>query len=147
MDGDRLRQRLAQTGAWLFTVGLVTGVWAALVLTEKVKVAVPRLALASHLNAILGGLWLIAVAWTLEFLWYGEVGRRRLAVLVAIPAWANWLITLIASGLGVRGLEYTDDPANNAVAAALHVLVVLPALVGAAAWAWGFRARPGTVRR
>jgi hydroxylaminobenzene mutase len=136
-----LRRRLAQAGAWLFLVGLVTGLWAAAVLTGKVAVSIPRLALAAHLNGILGGLWLIAVAWTLDFLHYGERGRRRLAILVLTATWANWLITSIASVLGVRGLEYTGVLANDVVAALLQLFVVLPSLVGAAAWAWGFGAR------
>jgi len=138
MTGDPVQKGLAQAGAWLFAVGLVTGLWSALVLTDAVKLPIPRLALAAHLNGILGGLWLIAVAVTIELLRYGPTGRRRLALLVAIPAWANWLITLVASVLGVRGLEYTTDPANNVVAALLELFVVLPSLVGAAAWAWGF---------
>ncbi len=128
-------------GAWLFAVGLITGFWAAVVLTEKVKVPIPRLALAAHLNGLLGGLWLIAVASTLDFLRYGEQGLRRLTWLVAIAAWGNWLITLIASVLGVRGLEYTGDPANNTIAALLQAFVVLPSLVGAGVWALGFGER------
>ena len=138
MTGDPVQKGLAQAGAWLFAVGLVTGLWSALALTDAVKLPIPRLALAAHLNGILGGLWLIAVAVTIELLRYGPTGRRRLTLLVAIPAWANWLITLVASVLGVRGLEYTTDPANNVVAALLELFVVLPSLVGAAAWAWGF---------
>jgi len=138
---DVLRRRLAWAGAWLFAVGMVTGLWAAAVLTEKVTVALPRLALAAHLNALLGGLWLIAVASTLDMLRYGATGRLRLAWLVTVPAWGNWLITLIASVLGVTGLEYTRDTANNAIAALLHSLVVLPSLVGASAWAWGLGGR------
>jgi len=138
MTGDPVQKGLAQAGAWLFAVGMVTGLWTALVLTETVTRPFPRLALAAHLNAILGGLWLIAVALTLKFLRYGPTGRRRLALLVAIPAYANWLITLLASVLGVRGLEYTTDPANNIIAALLQAFVVLPSLVGAAVWARGF---------
>ena len=141
MPGEALRQQLARAGAWLFAVGMVTGVWAALVLTAQMKVPIPRLALASHLNGILGGFWLITVAWTLELLRYGETGRRRLAVLVATAAWANWLITLIASVLGVRGLQYTADPTNNVIAALLQVFVVLPSLLAAGVWAWGFGGR------
>jgi (hydroxyamino)benzene mutase len=141
MDVDLLRRRLAWAGAWLFAVGMITGLWAAAVLTEKVTVDIPRLALAAHLNGLLGGLWLIAVASTLDMLRYGDTGRVRLAWLVTVPAWGNWLITLIASVLGVTGLEYTRDTANNAIAALLHSLVVLPSLVGAAAWAWGLGGR------
>ena len=141
MDVEVLRRRLAWAGAWLFAVGMVTGLWAAAVLTEKVTVSIPRLALAAHLNGLLGGLWLIAVASTLDMLRYGATGRLRLAWLVTVPAWGNWLITLIASVLGVTGLEYTRDTANNAIAALLHSLVVLPSLVGATAWAWGLGGR------
>jgi len=139
---DLLQHRVARAGAWLFTAGLLTGFWVAVVMTEKVVVAIPRLALAAHLNGILGGLWLIAVAATLDRMHYGLVGRRRLATIVAVAAWANWLITLIASGLGVRGLEYTADARNNAIAALLQALVVVPSLVGALAWAWGFGGAP-----
>ena len=142
MADESLSRRLAWAGAWLFAVGMVTGVWAAIVLTERVVVQLPRLALAAHLNALLGGLWLIAVAATVDMLRYGPIGRRRLAWVVIVPAWGNWLITLIASILGVTGLEYTrGDPTNNAVAALLHSVVVLPSLVGAAAWAWGLGGR------
>lgn len=141
MDVDPLRRRLAASGAWLFAIGMVTGLWAAAVLTERVTVGLPRLALAAHLNALLGGMWLVVVGSTLDMLHYGESGRRRLAWIVIVPAWANWLITLIASVLGVTGLQYSRDAANNVVAALLHSLVVLPSLVGAFAWAWGFKRR------
>jgi hydroxylaminobenzene mutase len=139
-----LQHRVVRAGAWLFAVGLVTGFWVALVVTEKVVVAIPRLALAAHLNGLLGGLWLIAVAATLDRLRYGLAGRTRLAIFVVIATWANWLFTLIASVLGVRGLDYTADMRNNAIAMLLDTFVVLPSLVGAFAWAWGFRGRPRT---
>lgn len=136
-----LSRCLAGAGALLFFIGMLTGLWAGAALTGKVTVGIPRLALAAHLNGLLGGLWLIAVAWTLQFLRYGERGLRRLAIGVAIPAWSNWLVTLIASFLGVNGLAYTDNKANNAIAFLLQALVVLPTLVSAGFWAWGFRAR------
>jgi hypothetical protein len=137
-DTEHLQRRLARLGAWLFAVGLVTGLWSAVVLTEKIVVPYPRLALAAHLNGLLGGLWLIAVALTLDRMRYGLIGRRRLAALAALAAWANWLITLIASAVGVRGLEYTDDARNNAIAVLLQLFVVVPSLLAACAWAWGF---------
>jgi (hydroxyamino)benzene mutase len=137
MDGPALRRRLAVSGAWLFAVGMVTGIWAAVVLTGQVTVGLPRLALAAHLNGLLGGFWLVLVGATLDMLRYGDAGRRRLAWVVMVPAWANWLVTLLASFLGVTGLQYTHDMTNNAIAALLQALVVLPSLVGAFAWAWG----------
>ena len=146
MARELLRRQLVRLGAWLFVIGLITGLWAAAVLTEQVKAPIPRLALAAHLNGLLGDLWLIAVASTLDLLRYGDRGLRRLAWLVTTAAWGNWLITLVASVLGVRGLEYTNDPANNAVAALLQAFVVLPSLLGAGAWAVGMRPRAELVR-
>src|SRR5690348_15298844 len=110
------RRRLAASGATLFFMGALTGLWSAAALTGKVVVPIPHLALAAHLNAVIGAVWQIAVALTLDFLWYGERGRARLCWLTAIPAWGNWLVTLVASFLGVRGIEFTGDARNNAIA-------------------------------
>jgi len=136
-----LAKKLAMAGALLFLIGMLTGLVAGTALTGQLKVGNPHLALASHLNALLGGLWLIAVAWTFQFLHYGQTGLRRLAWAVSIPAWANWLVTLIASFPGVNGLAYTDDKANNVIAALLQTLVVIPTLVACGFWLWGFRSR------
>lgn len=135
----RIQKRLAGAGAMLFAVGIVTGLWSAAALTNKVHVGIPHMALAAHLNAMLGGLWLVAVAWTLPFLHYEARGLRRLSLAVAVPAWANWMITLVASFLGVNGLEYTADRANNIIAFFLQALVVLPTLFAAGFWVWGFK--------
>jgi hydroxylaminobenzene mutase len=134
-----IQQNLARAGAWLFFIGLLTGLWAGAVLTNVVNVPMPRVALVAHLNALLGGLWCIAVSATMPHLSYGEAGRRRLALLVAGATWANWGITVLASILGVRGLEYGGSTANSVVAGMLQAFVVVPALIGAGAWAWGFR--------
>jgi len=141
-----LSKRLAAAGALLFFIGVLTGIWAAAALTGQVKVAAPHLALAAHLNGLLGGLWLIAVAWTFQFLHYREAGLRRLAVAVSIPAWANWLVTLSASLLGVNGLIYTNDATNNLIAVLLQVLVVIPTFISCGFWVWGFRDRKQSTR-
>jgi hydroxylaminobenzene mutase len=141
MNENPLRKQLAFAGALLFFIGMVTGLWSAAVLTGKVAVAMPRMALAAHLNALLGGLWLLAVAWSFEFLHYGARGLRRLAFGVGVPAYANWLVTLAASFLGVSGLEYTGQRANDVIAFLLQTLVVLPTLAASAFWALGFRAK------
>lgn len=134
-----IRKSLAKAGAVLFFVGMLTGLWSAAALSGTVVVPLPRVALVAHLNALLGGLWLLAVAWSFEFLHYSERGLRRLAIGVAIPAWSNWFVTLIASFLGVTGLTYTGHRANDIIAFLLQALVVLPTLVACAFWVWGFR--------
>ena len=141
MKAEAIRKRLAAAGAILFAVGMVTGIWSEAALTDTVHVGIPHLALAAHLNGLLGGLWLVAVAWTFEFLYYDAKGLRRLAVAVAVPAWANWLVTLIASFFGVNGLQYTGNRANNVIAFLLQTLVVIPTLIGAGLWAWGFKSK------
>lgn len=134
-----LRKQLAMSGALLFFIGMLTGVWAAVALTGQVKVGIPHLALAAHLNGLLGGLWLLGVAWSFEFLHYSKKGLSRLAIGVGVAAWANWLVTLVASFLGVNGLTYTGAPANDAIAFLLQAFVVVPTLVACAFWVWGFR--------
>jgi hydroxylaminobenzene mutase len=141
MNENPLRKGLAFAGAMLFFIGMVTGIWSAAALTGKVVVGMPRMALAAHLNGLLGGLWLLAVAWSFEFLHYGQKGLRRLALGVVIPAYANWLVTLIASFIGVNGLDYTGQLSNDVIAFLLQALVVLPTLIASAFWAWGFRAK------
>lgn len=136
---NSLRRALMARGAALIAVSMVTGLWTAAALTQKFGIGDGRLALAAHLNALIGGLWLIAVAVSLEYLSYGETGRRRLATLITLTVWANWFVTLIASFLKVNGLDYNSDPKNNAIAFLLQILVVLPGLIGSVAWAWGFR--------
>ena len=52
---DALRRRASASGAILFALGMLTGLWSAAALTGKVKVGIPHLALAAHLNGLLGG--------------------------------------------------------------------------------------------
>ena len=138
-----LRRRLARAGATLFAIGLVTGLWSAAALTGKVHVDEPRLALGAHLNALMGAFWILGVAFTLPYLHYQATGRRWLAGLTLLPAWGNWFITLIASVVGRKGIEFNDDTRNNVIAVLLQAFVVLPGLVGGVMWAWGFRGGRG----
>lgn len=135
---QHIQRRLTGWGATLFAIGLFTGLWSAAALSGVVILRIPRLALAAHLNALLGGLWCIAVAFTFPMLRYSALQLRRLTLLVVVPAWANWLITLIASFAGENGLQYRGEWKNDAIAFGLQVLVVLPSLVGGIYWVRGF---------
>jgi (hydroxyamino)benzene mutase len=136
-----LQRAVARNGAFLFLSGMLTGLWAGATLTGKVKVPLPHLALAAHLNGILGGLWLIAMASTLPHLAYSPIGAKRLATATLVPAYGAWFITLIASFIGARGLEMTGDPANDVIAVLLLAMVVAPTLVICSAWAYGLAKR------
>lgn len=138
-DDQALARRVAFRGALLVALGMVTGLWAGLALTDKVKVPIPHLALAAHLNGFLGGLWLIAIGTTLPLLSYGPRGRERLVGLAQLATYGNWAVTLVASLLGVRGLELTRDVSNDVIAGLLQVTVVIPTLVVCVAWVMGLR--------
>lgn len=136
-----LQQRVAKLAVVLLAIAMVTGGWAGVALSGKVVIPIPHLALAAHLNALLGGLWLLAFSFTLPMLSYSDKTKERLAWLQIIPNYGNWFVTLIASFLGVRGLAFTGNVANDIIAGALITIVVMPAWVGTFAWAWGFRER------
>jgi (hydroxyamino)benzene mutase len=137
-----LQRWVAARGATLFAIGMVTGLWSGAALAGVVKVEIPRLALAAHLNGILGCFWLLGFAWTLPMLSYGARGKERLAKAMIVPTYANWLITLFASLLGVRGIVFLGELKNDIIAVLLFGFVVAPSLVTSVAWAWGFRRRP-----
>ncbi len=136
-DTAQLQRRLIALGALLFSVGLLTGIWSAAVLTGKIPSTMPRMALAAHLNALLGGVWIVVVALSLPFVAHSAKRTRQMCMLIVVANWANWLLTLVGSIAGVNGLDYTGDRANDGLALALQVSVVLPALVGGIAWTYG----------
>jgi hydroxylaminobenzene mutase len=112
---------MAHAAAWLTLLGLLTGGYVSAAMTGKVP-ADPHMALASHLNALMGAFLLLGVAWTLPMLRYGARGQHRLA-------WA----------FIVAAVDATGEPVNDAVFGVLTLSVVLPALGAAAAWVYGFR--------
>jgi len=136
VSGNPLQRRTAAAGAVLLVVAYLTGVIAAFAMTGKLD-ADGRELVAAHLVATLGCLWLVALALTLPMTRYGEVGRRRLVWLTAVPAYANWLVTTVKSFFHVLGVGLNGDRANDTVFATLGALVVIPSFAAAIAWAYG----------
>lgn len=135
MPAPNLRP-LAQRAAVLFCLGLATGVLVSAAMTGKIP-ADPHAMLASHLNALLGSLWMLAVAWTMPMSRLSPTARERLLLGVTVANYANWGLTLIKAFLHVSGVDLLGEPANDAVFGALTLLVVLPSFGVASAWAWG----------
>ncbi len=129
---------MAHAAAWLMLVGLLTGGYVSSAMTGKVP-ADPHMALAAHLNALMGTFFLLGVAWTLPMLRYGAVGQQRLAWAVIIANFANWAVTCVKAWLRVSGVDLIGQPANDAIFITLTLSVVLPSLAAAAAWVYGFR--------
>ncbi|MCY1074022.1 hypothetical protein [Archangium lansingense] len=129
---------MAHAAAWLTLLGLLTGGYVSAAMTGKVP-ADPQVALASHLNALMGAFLLLGVAWTLPMLRYGATGQNRLAWAFIVANFANWFVTGVKAWLRVAGVDATGEPVNDAVFGVLTLSVVLPALGAAAAWVYGFR--------
>ena len=146
----RLQSLMVAHGALVFLVGLLAGFPFAFVLLGKltlwplpgsIDVLLPgdvRGWRMAHLEGILNGLTLLAVA--------GIGARLRLSVraqtLVAwsliVTAWANMLAALLGPLAGGRGLEFGHGPANSLmyllfVAAIVAVLMAM-VLVFLGAW-------------
>jgi hypothetical protein len=139
--------------AALFFLAMVTGLWAGIVLSHGRAIGLEltpprheRLALEAHIAAMLGAFWMIAVAYTLEHLRFGESGRRRMAQVVTLIAFGDWAVTILASVLDVRGIDFGGDAPNKIVAGLFQLLVVLPSLAASAAWAYGLRRGPSEAR-
>jgi hydroxylaminobenzene mutase len=129
---------MAHAAAWLMLLGLLTGGYVSSAMTGKVP-ADPHMALAAHLNALMGTFFLLGVAWTLPMLRYGQSGQQRLAWLVIVSNFANWGVTCVKAWLRVSGVDLIGQPANDAIFLTLTATVVLPALAAAGAWVYGFR--------
>jgi hydroxylaminobenzene mutase len=119
-------------------LGLLTGGYVSSAMTGKIP-ADPHMALAAHLNALMGTFFLLGVAWTLPMLRYGAVGQQRLAWLVIVANFANWAVTGVKALLRVKGVDFMGEPANDAIFLTLTATVVLPSLAAAGAWVYGFR--------
>ncbi len=129
---------MAHAAAWLMLLGLLTGGYVSSAMTGKVP-ADPNMALAAHMNALMGTFFLLGVAWTLPMLRYGPVGQQRLAWLVIVANFANWAVTGVKAWLRVTGVDFIGEPANDAIFLTLTATVVLPSLAAAGAWLYGFR--------
>lgn len=136
-----LRRSAGFVGASLVLIGLLTGGFASFAMTGKVAFD-GHSALAAHLNAMLGGFWVVALATTLPMLRYSQRGLKRLVLVTVVANVANWAITLLKAGWRVLGIEHTGERSNDIVFGLLTVFVVAPSIVAAAAWAWGFLGPP-----
>lgn len=131
-----LQRKTAAAGAALLVIAFATGLLLAAAMTNQVD-ADEHAVVAAHLNALFGCLWLCALALTLPMLRYSAGPTRRLVVVTALAAYANWGVTVVKSFLHVAGIAVTGDRANDAVFAALSALVVIPSFVAAIAWTYG----------
>jgi hydroxylaminobenzene mutase len=134
-------RRLLQLGVLLFLLGLLTGM--AIPIFEN-----PRMGLSSHLEAILNGLFLIALGllWArLDLGWWSKAVAFWSAV---YAGFANWLATLLAAywGAGAAMMPLAGGEQVGSAAQELAISALLLSLSAAVVLAcvlvlWGLRGR------
>jgi hypothetical protein len=136
-----MQRKTAAAGVILLVIAFATGLLLAAAMTKSVA-ADPPVLVAAHLNAVLGCLWLVALAVTLPMLRFGDRGRHRIVQLTMLATYANWSITTVKSFLHVDGVGPDGNHTNDGIFVALTVFVVVPSFVAAIAWAWGLLGKP-----
>lgn len=90
-------RRLLQLGVVLFLLGLLTGFLIP-------SLDNPRMGLASHLEGVMNGLFLLGLGLTWPHLALTRIQQRVLLYLVVFGTFANWLATLLAAWWGAGSM-------------------------------------------
>lgn len=134
-DQDLQGRRLIRLGVLLFLLGLLTGF-------AIPAVASPRMGLASHLEALMNGLFLVAVGLVWPRLRLSARVLRAAFGLAVYGTFANWTATGLAAlwGAGtmmpIAGGGRTGSPSQEAVVAVLlgSLSLAMVALCGMLLW-------------
>lgn len=133
-----MRQQLLRHGLLLFFVGLITGF-------AVPAMANPRAGLAGHLEALMNGLFLLAVGLAWPELRFSARAGRWISRLLLLGAYANWAATTASGVLGtskgtpIAGAGFESSAlAENAVFATLVIvgLTMTAACAGLVIAAW-----------
>jgi hydroxylaminobenzene mutase len=90
---ERLGRRLLRYGIGLFLLGLVTG-------RLVQSLAVPRMGLASHLQGVMNGTFLVALGLVWPHLRLGVLSLWAAYWLALVGTYLNWAVTLAAAAWG-----------------------------------------------
>jgi hydroxylaminobenzene mutase len=134
-------RRLLQLGVVLFLLGLLTGL--AVPAMEN-----PRMGLASHLEAVMNGIFVLVVGAIWHRLRLGMRAQRIAFWLLAYGTFANWITTLLAAvwgagepmmPLAARG--HTGTSAQEALIAFGLISLSVAMIIVAPLLLWGLRSR------
>jgi hydroxylaminobenzene mutase len=129
-------RRLLRLGSLLFLLGLITGFL--LPVTAN-----PRMALSSHIEGVLNGMFLLVLGAIWHRLTLGRTARTWVFWLAVYGAFTNWATTLIASFLGAGGpmmpfaaAEHTGTPGQEMLIAfgLISLSVAMVAVSGIVIW-------------
>lgn len=140
LNEHRTAHALLRFGFILFLLGLLTGFLVP-------ALANPRMALASHLEGVLNGIFLVALGLVWPRLQLG-IGFRRLAAALAVyGTFANWAATFLAAFWGAgrsmplaanghEGFPWQEMVVNFLLYSLSFAMVILTSVV-----VWGLRGR------
>lgn len=130
--------RLLQLGTVLFLLGLLVGL-------AVPQLANPRMALASHLEGVMNGIFLLVLGLVWPRLALGERGARATFGLAVYAGFANWATTLLAAtwGAGARmpfaAGKHRGSVAQEVVIDALLVSLSVAIVAVCVLVLWGLR--------
>jgi hydroxylaminobenzene mutase len=144
--GERTSRRLLQLGVTLFFFGLITGF-------AVPMAANPRMALSSHLEGVLNGIFLLVLGIIWGRLRIGATTSRMAFALLAYGTFTNWATTLVAAMWGagesmmpLAAAGYTGTSAQEVLIAfgllslSVAMIVVCPIIL------WGLRGSAAALR-
>ena len=131
-----VKQRLIRHGLTLFLLGLLTGF------------AMPamrnmRAGLAAHLEGVMNGTFLIAIAMAWSSVRLGPRATRAAYLLVLFGTWAHWISTTASAVFGtskgtpLAGAGFQGNPIAETLVFAGLVSVGLTMVVGCSILVWG----------
>ena len=121
--GRSLRDILILNGTLVALAGLLAGFPFALAITGDIT-AEPRAWRMAHLEGLLNGMLLLAVAGVYRRLRLEEGQRKIMVWSLAAMAWANFAASVIGAIFGERGLTPALPPANLVVYSLFFAAVV-----------------------
>ena len=117
-------------GLVLFLLGLLTGV-------AVPALKNPRMALSSHLEAVLNGMFLVLLGLLWPHIHLPSAWGVTAVVLIVYSAYANWLASLLAAAWGagrklapIAGADHEASAAKEALVSFLLVSLSLSVVVG-----------------
>ena len=137
---------LIRAGFILFTLALLTG----LAVPAFVN---PRMAVAAHLNAILGAIVLIVVGLVWPLLVMSPFQARFTRATFLFSAYAAWLAACLAAAWGtsrltpIAGEGHTALPWQETLVQALQSAIVVTVLAGALSVVYALRSRAAVAER
>lgn len=130
--------RLLQAGFVLFLLGLLTGFIVPLA-------HLPRMALSSHLEGVMNGMFLIALGLCWKFIVLPSWAATTAMLAAITGTYANWVVTLLSAFTGaaammpIAGGGSAGSPLHESLVSGLLVFVSLSMVLTCMLALWGLQ--------